>query len=231
VICRVLLLDEQTFQGFQTYIRAHPANAGQTDPSIEFIFPRLVLVVIHGSPEEGRIITATREITMAAACQLHIYGSISPSDLIHACRFPPLLSSPDESDTDSNYTMESVAWSADDSIDIDVDLIVLHKNARLLVEDCEVDVYPWPTSVDISFKTSGRTLDLRLLDGGEYLQETLDLCMWLLSEGETGCERDEKTDIMSNSARILCPWNLIQPVVETVSHTSQLSFPILFRKT
>lgn len=211
MIRRILLLNEQTFQSFQSYIRQHPSNADQADASAEFMCPQLALVVIHGTPMEGRIVIATREITMAAACQLHIYGSISPSDVVYACRYPPLLYSPDESDVDSDCSVASVAWSADDSVDVDVDLLVLHKNARLIMENC---VYP--TSVDVSFETSGRILDLRSLGVTEFMRETLNGSMWLLNEGETGCERSEENDMMSKTAKILCSWVMVQPVVETL---------------
>lgn len=220
MIYRFLLVHENLFTDIHEFASSHPSNASQTDPSLDFVFPRLVLGLVLRHPLNDIMVDGqTRETPATPLYQLHIYGSISSPKLVYACRFPPLRSYRDESDHDSDCASDGSHPEADSTDDenvddIDINLVVLHNHARLIKEDRMI--FPC-LDVDVYFEIYGRTLDLRLLATNENLQDTLEGCMWLLNEGNTSCESVEKEDVMSKNTRVLCPWDMIQRVADTVS--------------
>jgi hypothetical protein len=224
VIFRYLILHADLFKDFQQHVSEHQSNDDNTnkiDGLLMIKFPRLVCVLVHTRKITVREDDSGEPIAMTA--ELHIYGSVTPPELVFACRYRHPYIFCDESSDESEYSGNDDSRYGDDTssysetvteCDIDINLLVLHKNASFKMDGQDQFVYP---SVGVWFEAYGRTLDLRLLaKSNTFLQETLAGTAWLLNEGRTSCERCEGEPAMHETTRVLSSSEMIQPVVKTV---------------
>jgi hypothetical protein len=223
VIFRYLILHADLFKDFQQHVSEHQSNDDNTnkiDGLLMIKFPRLVCVLVHNRKITVREDDSGEPIAMTA--ELHIYGSVTPPELVFACRYRHPYIFCDESSDESECSGDDDSQNGDDTssysetvteCDIDINLLVLHKNAGFNMDGQDQYVYP---SVGVCFETYGRTLDLRLLAQSDTLQDTLAGTVWLLNDGRTSCEGCEEEFTMQGRTRVLCSSDLIQPVVKTV---------------
>ncbi|KAJ9108178.1 hypothetical protein QFC20_003540 [Naganishia adeliensis] len=234
--CSGLEVYKDLYDDFRAYASSRCPDSARNDgeddqEAIKNVFPSLVSILLHIPPIEN-----TDSAQIKTSCQLHLYGTISPPDLVYACRpRPPQTlweeyadkssSSGENFDVDDGSSEDS--WAPDR--DITIDTLVLHRNARLLMAEYDEVEYPlhWVNFGINGSTPDGRTLDLRLLEYGDNTQETLDGCVWLFNNGVMACYAEP--DAASNMLRlvkVICRVEMLRPMCATFR--TQRPLPLSF---
>lgn len=230
--CRYMVLEDCLFFELQQYAKL----PGETLPldSCDSLFPQLVCIMLTAEPEEiGYDPDGSKD--WETDFRLHLYKSITPIELLQACKTRPPPKDQDEKrweaflkrwDADHEVADSDSVESGSDDNDTDaftpednyIDLIrgmTLHKNARLVTND----EFPlasllkpvrgsWSIWSDLCFAPR---LDLRHLTGDdEGLNVTLQGCAWLLQGEKRRYWRDAV-------AKVDCRLEMLRPLLDTVS--------------
>jgi hypothetical protein len=224
---RFLLLHKELYKDFCEYASSQFPNGAPDDEkdnhdAVKNVFPSLISILLYPPP-----IKNAYSKSVQATCQLHLYGTISPSDLVYACRPCPPRTAREEYDGAKSITSEdfeandsSSVYSLAPPLDLKIDTLVLHRKACLLMAEKDKADYP---SRSVIFgcgdsASDGRTLDLRLLEHDDNTQATLDGCVWLFNHGVTGCHPKSSTaSSMLRCVEVLCHEELLPPMYATVS--------------
>lgn len=190
--------------------------------AIKNVFPSLISILLYSPPIKNGC-----SESLQATCQLHLYGTILPSDLVYACRPCPPRTAWEEHDEARSITSEDS--EADDSpsvdslappLDVTIDTLVLHRKSCLLMNQNDKADYSLRSVIFGSGYPvrDGRTLDLRLLEFDESTQGTLDGCAWLFNHGVTNCHAgSDRASNMLRFVKVLCHEELLPPMYATVS--------------
>lgn len=190
----------------------YPDGGEDNHDAITNVFPSLISVLLYTPPIETE-----DSGTRASTCQLHLYGEISPSALVSACRWTRGDTASASASEDLQVNDASSEGTGELDRNITIDMLILHQHARLLMAK-DADVHYASQSVKFGCGGPGSGLDLRLLRHTDNTQETLDGCVWLINKGVTSCDPEVDTDAsMSRGINVLCHPEMVRLMAETVS--------------
>jgi hypothetical protein len=224
--CRYLVVDHQgVFDTLQPHRDVH-SNELRILDSLDSLFPQLVFVVEKGR-EEIDAIRFEGGLKFKIDFSLHLYGPITPSDLVEASkwRLPP-TSDPVRWRCEKRRQLQvfdpgmtgimGYDWEPDMDYECLLHQMSLHRNAKLIIDErCPREallicpdfaedgcwkVRDWISKVP-------PTLDIRHLQQDESLATTLQGCAWLI-HGEGG---------LWTNARVTCKAEVLESLVTTVS--------------
>jgi hypothetical protein len=194
------------------------------------MFPALVSILLQGRPWYPHYIEARLQ-THQTEDKLHLFGTISAPDLLHACKtrrdFERHIKARDMAlglpmspsgegivgpydDDDRETVFEFIEW---------IRQITLHRHAKLLMPRNPVEEYIQPYGIELDEREGYDRiyLDISGLEVDAATRETLDACSWLLQSNQW-----EEPELQICRARILCKWDMLKPLVQTVGHASEI---------
>jgi hypothetical protein len=222
---RYLFLHESSFAALQDYENRRQILPLPLD-AFPRIFPKLVFIILVGDPDLWGEDDYEKE--MSVAYRIHVYGEITPMDLVVASstrkRLPPRWSRPtvwqeflDNWDGEEMPEPEIwISWSHH------IYSMTLHKNARFVTNDLhsleslqhkESDTEPFEWAFILpninSYKNTPKLDVSHLTKDTVGIQETLQGCVWLLQTNSLSIDH-------ALGAAVTCRAEMILPLLYTV---------------
>jgi hypothetical protein len=231
-----MLLDKCLFTEFQDYAK----RPGDTLPldSFDHLFPRLVFIMLTQYEQYTGGGDSDLEGTWETQFHMHLYGTITPIELVRCSVSHPL-----SRDFDcAKWATFLEQWDADNegrdlevghgeapedtepNFDYEDQLrsLTLHRHARLITsEEFPLEslarsikggwlILPWRENEEEETILFAPRLDIRYLEEGPLLNESLQGCVWLCQEQHSECEKNHTV------AEVDCRLGALLPLLETV---------------